>query len=181
MKYYAIDTETTGLNPDEDEILQLSIIDIKSSVVYDSYFRPERHTSWDDAEKINHITPEAVLSAPTIKEVLSMLNAIFADCSIIIGYNTGFDLEFLQKAGIEFREDINVIDVQAMFMPIAGEWDWKRNRYKWKSLVECAEYCGYKWNGEAHDSLADARATLFCYAALAAKAGITVHRETKEG
>ncbi len=172
MQCYTIDTETTGLNPEEDEILQLSIIDTNGELVYDSYFRPERHTSWEDAEKINRITPETVKNAPTIKEMLPLLNAVFADCGVIIGYNTGFDLAFLRNAGIEFREDIKVIDVQAMFMPIAGEWDWQQNRYKWQSLVKCAEYCGYKWNGEAHDSLADVRATLYCYNALSEKAGI---------
>ncbi|MCM1166425.1 MAG: 3'-5' exonuclease [Lachnospiraceae bacterium] len=168
MHCYTIDTETTGLNPDEDEILQLSIIDVNGETVYDSFFRPERHTSWESAEKVNRITPELVSGAPKIKEMLPVLNAVFANCGTIIGYNTGFDLAFLQNAGVIFRGDTRIIDVQALFMPIAGDWDWQRNNYKWQSLVECAEYCGYKWQGNAHDSLADARATLFCYDALAA-------------
>jgi DNA polymerase-3 subunit epsilon len=35
-----------------------------------------------------------------------------------------------------------------------------------KSLQTCANYYGYDWNGDTdqvHDSLADCRATLFCY------------------
>lgn len=173
-RVYVIDTETTGLSPDEDEILQLSIVDESGCMVYNSLFRPERHTSWEEAEKINHITPEMTAKAPTFKEMLPMINKIFSYCGVVIGYNTGFDLSFLQMAEVEFREDIKVIDVQAMFMPIAGEWDWKRNRYKWQSLVKCAEYCGYKWRGNAHDSLADALATLHCYNSLAIKNGMIV-------
>lgn len=171
-RIYVIDTETTGLNPNEDEILQLSIVDESGCMVYNSLLRPERHTSWEKAEEINHITPEMVANAPTFKEMLPMINAIFSYCGTIIGYNTGFDLAFLQKAGVEFREEIKVIDVQAMFMPIAGEWDWEYNRYKWQSLVKCAAYCGYKWHGNAHDSLADALATLHCYNSLVTKKGI---------
>ena len=171
-RIYVIDTETTGLSPDEDEILQLSIVDESGCMVYNSLLRPERHTSWEKAEEINHITPEMVANAPTFKEMLPMINVIFSYCGTVIGYNTGFDLAFLQKAGVEFRKDIKVIDVQAMFMPIAGEWDWEHNRYKWQSLVKCAAYCGYKWHGNAHDSLADALATLHCYNSLVTKKGI---------
>lgn len=170
-RVYVIDTETTGLSPDEDEILQLSIVDESGCTVYNSLFRPERHTSWEEAEKINHITPEMTANAPTFKEMLPMINEIFSYCGIIIGYNTGFDLAFLQKAGVEFREDTKVIDVQAMFTPIAGEWDWQQNKYKWQSLVKCAEYCGYEWRGSAHDSLADALATLYCYNSLKGQGG----------
>lgn len=173
-RVYVIDTETTGLSPDKDEILQMSIIDESGCMVYNSLFRPERHTSWEEAEKINHITPEMTAKAPTFKEMLPMINEIFSYCGVVIGYNTGFDLSFLQMAGVEFREDIKVVDVQAIFMPIAGEWDWKRNRYKWQSLVKCAEYCGYEWHGNAHNSLADALATLHCYNLLAIKNGMIV-------
>lgn len=162
-RVYVIDTETTGLSPDEDELLQLSIVDESGCMVYNSLFRPERHTSWEEAEKINHITPEMTAKAPTFKEMLPMINEIFSYCGVVIGYNTGFDLSFLQMAGVEFRDDIKVIDVQAMFTPIAGEWDWQQNKYKWQSLVKCAEYCGYEWHGNVHDSLADALATLYCY------------------
>lgn len=171
-RVYVIDTETTGLNPDEDEILQLSIVDESGCIICDRLFRPERLESWKEAEKINHITPRMVAKEPTFKKVLPMINSIFLYCGTIIGYNTGFDLAFLQKAGVEFREDIKVIDVQAIFTPIAGEWDWEQNKYKWQSLVKCAEYCGYEWRGNAHDSLVDALATLHCYNSLVAKKGI---------
>ena len=171
-RFYVIDTETTGLNPDEDEILQLSIVDESGCIICDRLFRPERHESWEKAEEINHITPSMVKREIAFKQAVPQLNAIFAQCGTIIGYNTGFDLAFLQKAGVEFREDIKVIDVQAIFTPIAGEWDWEQNKYKWQSLVKCAEYCGYEWRGNAHNSLADALATLHCYKTLAAKNGV---------
>lgn len=170
-RVYVIDTETTGLNPDEDEILQLSIIDESGCIICDRLFRPERLESWEEAEKINHITPSMVSKEPAFKAAVPQLNEIFSRCGTVIGYRTGFDLAFLKKAGVEFREDMKVIDVQAMFMPIAGKWDWEQNKYKWQSLVKCAEYCGYEWRGNAHDSLADALATLHCYKTLATKNG----------
>lgn len=163
---YSVDTETTGLKPETDEILQLSIVDENGVEIFNEYFCPSYHLSWDEAEKVNHITPEMVAGKPTIKERLADINAIFARCNAIIGYNTGFDLSFLKAAGIEIPENIRVVDVQQMYMGVVaddGEWDWERNRPKWRSLKECAEFCHYEWQGEAHDSLEDARAAMACY------------------
>lgn len=47
---------------------------------------------------------------------------------------------------------------------IYGEWSDKYGCNKWQKLTKCAEYYGYDWeNDTAHDSLADCRATLYCY------------------
>lgn len=163
---YSVDTETTGLKSETDEILQLSIVDENGVEIFNEYFCPSYYLSWDEAEKVNHITPEMVAGKPTIRERLADINAIFARCNVIVGYNTGFDLSFLKAAGIEIPENIRVIDVQQMYMGVVadrGEWDWERNRPKWRSLKECAEFCYYEWQGEAHDSLEDARAAMACY------------------
>ena len=50
------DTETTGLDPMRDEILQLSIIDENEDVLFNDYLKPTRKTEWPDAERINHIS-----------------------------------------------------------------------------------------------------------------------------
>ena len=71
-KYIVLDTETTGLNAAEDEILQVSIIDNEGAVLFDSYIKPTQHTEWAEAERIHHITPEMVADAPTIAEVMSI-------------------------------------------------------------------------------------------------------------
>lgn len=43
----------------------------------------------------------------------------------------------------------------------------KYGDYKYQKLSTCAEYYGYDWgNDTAHDSLADCKATLFCYNAM---------------
>lgn len=45
MSRIVIDTETTGLDPEKDELLQVSIIDDEGNVLFNSLFRPERtHT-----------------------------------------------------------------------------------------------------------------------------------------
>lgn len=88
-KYIVLDTETTGLNAAEDELLQVSIIDNEGTVLFDSYIRPTQHTEWAEAERVNHITPEMVADAPTIAEVMPEINDILKDMIKSLGTMSG--------------------------------------------------------------------------------------------
>ena len=163
----AIDTETTGLDSSADEILQLSIVSDNGVTLFNDYFKPRNRTEWADAEKVNNISPEMVKDCRYISEWLPQINQIFAAAEKIVGYNSPFDLGFLRAAGVEIPESAEIVDVMQMFAEIKGDRDEVQNGYKWHKLTECAEYCGYHWNGNAHDSLEDARATMYCYKKLA--------------
>lgn len=159
-----VDCETTGLDSQIDEILQLSIIDGNGNTLYNSYFKPLRVSSWASAAKINGITPQMVENAPCIYEELPKINAILRHARTIIGYNPDFDLAFLEAAGAVLPEDVEIVDVMTEFAPIYGEWSEYHGDYKWQKLSTCAAHYGYDWGKDsAHDSLADCRATLFCF------------------
>lgn len=158
-----IDTETTGLNADTDELLQVSIIDGQGNTLFNSYIKPLYTDNWNKAMAVNHITPEMVANAPNIIEVKQEINKIINSANVIVGYNTDFDLSFLSAVGIE-NSKATVIDVMQDFADIYGEWSDKYGCNKWQKLTKCAEYYGYDWGTDiAHDSLADCKATLYCY------------------
>lgn len=163
-KYIVLDTETTGLNAAEDEILQVSIIDNEGAVLFDSYIKPTQHTEWAEAERIHHITPEMVADAPTIAEVMPEINDILNRYDKIVGYNLKFDKAFLENNGAEFLST-EYADVMKMFAQIYGEWNDQRGSYKWQKLTIAADYYGYDWSEhkEAHNSLGDCYATLHVY------------------
>lgn len=166
-----IDTETTGLNADTDELLQVSIIDSQGNTLFDSYIKPLFTENWDGAMAVNHITPEMVANAPNILEVKQEINRILNSANIIVGYNTNFDLSFLSAVGIENSNAI-IVDVMILFAEIYGEWSEIHNDYKWQKLTNCAEYYGYDWgNSTAHNSLNDCQATLYAYNAICKKRG----------
>lgn len=47
------------------------------------------------------------------------------------------------------------------FAPIYGDYNKRYGNYKWQSLSTCANYYNYEFN--AHNSLEDTKATLYCY------------------
>ena len=163
-----IDTETTGLNAFENEILQISIINTKGDVLFDSYFAPVALNvglKWEEAERINHISPEMVEHSPRLCSRISQINAITTKAKKIIGYNIDFDRQFLQANGIVFASNAEFVDVMVPFAEFFGEWnDYYRN-YTWQKLGVAAAYCGYDWSSHenAHNSLGDCFATLHVY------------------
>lgn len=165
--YIVLDTETTGLSSYYDEILQLSIIDNNGNTLYNQYFKPQNCTEWKQAQAVNGISPEMVKDCPSIVAELPKIQAIFSSVRKIVGYNTQYDLGFLQAAGVNIAENTEIIDVMRIFSEIYGEWNDYYGQYKWQKLTTCADYYGYDWGDDtAHDSLSDCRATLFCYKAM---------------
>ena len=160
-KVICLDTETTGVDPKRDEVLTLSIIDGEGNVLFDRMFKPERTTAWPSASKVNRIYPEDVEGCAPIGESLGEIDAILADATRIVGYNLNFDLGFLDAAGACIPETgVEFWDPMVLFAELYGEWNPRRGEYKWQKLTKAAEFTGYEWDGAAHGSLADARATL---------------------
>ena len=48
--YVFVDTETTGLNHDTDEILSVSVIDDEGICLFHSLIRPQHTVEWSEAE-----------------------------------------------------------------------------------------------------------------------------------
>lgn len=155
-----VDVESTGLNTEEDEILQLSIIDGDGKELMNEYLKPYVKTSWKEAQAIHRISPSDVEDCPYAHEIFPKLKSIIASAHTYIGYNSQYDIEMLQNLGVDVS-GLTVIDVMKDFAPIYGEYNEYYGTYKWQKLSVCAKYYGYEFR--AHDSLEDVRATLYCY------------------
>ena len=168
-----VDTETTGKYSGRDEILQLAIIDGTGKVLFNELIKPARRKRWPDAQEINGITPAMVKDKQPLLFYKHKLNAIFYSASMVVGYNLEFDLDFLKKGGIDVSYDEYdshlYYDVMKEFAPIYGQYDAYHDDYRYKKLKTCARYYKYKWVGNAHDALADAKATLHCYLVMTGK------------
>jgi DNA polymerase-3 subunit epsilon len=98
-----LDTETTGLNPDDgDEIIAIGAIRIVNGRIlrresFDSFVRPKRKIS-DEAHAVHGISADMLRAEPSIDEVLPRLRR-FVEDTVIVGHNVEFDMRFLAAAG----------------------------------------------------------------------------------
>ena len=159
-KTIIFDTETTGLNPGEDEIIQISIIDGLGNVLINELVHPYWKKSWSEAARVNGLTPDRVANAPYPHELLPKVKGIFAAADLLVAYNNQFDLNFLEEWGIQAIGK-KQFDVMLAFAREYGEWNDFFCDYKWQKLGTAAAYYGYHFR--AHDSLEDVRATLYIF------------------
>ena len=91
--FVILDTETTGLN--DAEIVELSIIDKKGNVLFDSLFKP-KYPIPEEVIKIHGITNEMVASAPTWENKQNEIRNILEDKNVVI-YNAEFDCKMFRS------------------------------------------------------------------------------------
>lgn len=159
MTRIIFDTETTGLNPRRDEILDIAIIDGDGDTLHTGLYKPSRATSWPEAAAVNGIWPEDVADCPPINRDVDLIKGIIENSDEIVGYNVGFDLGFLAALGIKPRADAVIIDTMIGYAPVHGDWNDYYEDFTWCKLTVAAREIGYKWTGAAHGALADALAT----------------------
>lgn len=155
------DTETTGLIPRDDEIIQFSAIDGDGNVLLNEYIRPSRHTSFPEASEVNGIYYDDLKDKPLFSYYCNQIQNLFDHADTLVTYNGEFDINMLKGEGIRFEKHYKHYDVMKLFAPIYGEYNKKYRSYKWQTLSTCADYYGYEFR--AHDSLEDVRATLYCF------------------
>ena len=94
-----LDTETTGLNFEEDKIIEIGIVELKDNVLTQNYFHeyinPERDISVS-AQKVHGISNEFLIGKPTFSEIAQKLSD-FVKNDVIVIHNAEFDVNFINK------------------------------------------------------------------------------------
>ena len=109
------DTETTGISPRYDDILQITIAGQKGEILLSTYVKPKSCTSWEESMDIHHITPEMVKDAPDAEKVAEIVKKIFDNADMIVGYNIPFDIRMVEnRFGYKFDEE-KIFDALPLF------------------------------------------------------------------
>lgn len=152
MNLIVIDIETTGLDIQKDEILQISIIDGNYNKLLNEYCKPDTIQEWKEAEAVHGITPKMVEDKPSFYNYVDQVQQLILYAEKVIVYNgLAFDLKMLEKYGIH----IDGNKIYDLMLEVNKEY---QRMFK---LVSLAYYYGYGF--KAHDSLEDVKATLYCY------------------
>ena len=123
VEFVVIDTETTGLRPGPDRVIEVACVRVRGGEAIDSFqtlINPIRRIPPFIAQ-FTGITQEMVNDAPTAKEIMPDVMHFIGD-AIVVGHNVGFDIGFLsyeaQLVGRAFPPDgLDTIPLARRFCP----------------------------------------------------------------
>ena len=168
-----IDTETTGLNPEKHELIQVACIlvsasnpeDISTYEVVKEFECKIQPTHIHDADptalKINKYDPSVWVDAKSLHEAMTVLSGLTKG-AVMVGHNVTFDWTFLDKAfrqtGVENKMHYHKLDTISMaFALLHGKEDAEH-----LSLHALSRYFNITQDKE-HEALSDARSTFELY------------------
>ncbi|MCF0223197.1 MAG: 3'-5' exonuclease [Fibrobacter sp.] len=107
-KFVAFDLETTGLNNQKDEIIEIGAVkftvETKNDRVvpklvseFETFVKPSMLIP-AEATRVNHITNDMVENAPGINDALRKFTGFCGQGTILIAHNANFDASFLREA-----------------------------------------------------------------------------------
>lgn len=113
-EYVVVDTETTGLSPGIDSIIEFGAVRYRNHEVIDTFstlVKPDSYYSeWSDngiqyispfISSLTHITNEMLDTAPLMEEVLPEFLTFVKD-SYIVGHNVNFDVNFIYDTSLKY-------------------------------------------------------------------------------
>lgn len=160
--YVVLDLETTGLDPRQDEIIEVAAIRVRNHVVaeqFTSLVKPQYPID-EFITELTGITNEMLQDAPDITTVLPALRS-FIGSDIILGHNVNFDINFIydksESLGLEdFSNDY--IDTMRMSRRLYPE----ERHHRLQDLVDRLKV----GKAVAHRAMADTEQTKACYDAM---------------
>ena len=153
----SLDLETTGINPDSDEIIEVGAVKFQGDRVLDTFqtlvnpFRPLPQF----IRELTGITQSQVDEASAFASVAPGLESFIGDCPIV-GQNIAFDIEFLLKKGMPLSNPrYDTREMASIFLPQLREY----------SLAPLAASLGIQ-HPRPHRAVPDAEVTFRVFDAL---------------
>ena len=146
----ALDLETTGLDSNRHQILEVGAVRFRGDEVIETYqtlVNPGVPIP-EFIQRLTHISPQQVKRAPFFSSVAAEIED-FLGADPIIGHNIQFDIGFLANNGVTLNNpSYDTWDLASVFMPQSRQY----------SLKYLTSYFQVDHN-DAHRALADAMAT----------------------
>ncbi|GAB4453204.1 MAG: helicase C-terminal domain-containing protein [Anaerolineae bacterium] len=158
--YVSLDIETTGLNAEQDQIIEIGAVRFKGDRVFDTFSQlvnPGCPVPYK-IQQLTGISTADVADAPPIETVLPALTRFVGD-SPVIGHNIAFDLGFLNRHKVlEQNLPVDTFELASILLPHASRY----------SLTALLKHLNVQLppDGQAHRALDDAQATRQLFDAL---------------
>ena len=156
--YIVFDLETTGLNKNNDKIIEIGAVKIENGEIVDrfsSFVNPEMQIS-EKISKLTGIYDDMVVNAPTEKDIVPKFLE-FIGSGVVVAHNSDFDTAFIKRFarenGFEFHNTIiDTVELAKTLIP-------DLNNYKLNTI--CKEL-GVSLENH-HRAVDDAEATANCF------------------
>lgn len=121
----ALDLETTGLDPDQDSIIEIGAVLFTNRRIegeFSTLINPGKRIP-PFVTQLTGINDQMVIRAPAIHEVLPDLKNFVGDAPIL-GHNIRFDMSFLNRLGL-FRNHstLDTYEMASVLVPNAGRYN----------------------------------------------------------
>ncbi len=157
MPYVSIDLETTGLDPDRDQIIEVAAVRFDTGGVierYQSLVNPDRPIEYRIA-LLTGIDPAELAHAPHFSTIAREVEQ-FIGLDPIVGQNPTFDTTFLERAGVQvFGPTYDTFEIAGLLLPQLPE----------RSLGAIAAHLEIEFPTR-HRAMADAEAARLVFLAL---------------
>ncbi len=153
----SLDLETTGLDPDTDEIIEVAAIRFDANGVLDTYqtlVNPGRKLEYRIA-MLTNIDPATLDAAPHFGSIAAEVER-FIGLDPIVGQNPTFDTTFLERKGVRvFGPTYDTFELASLLLPGLRQ----------HTLGAIADHLGLEFTNR-HRAMADADAAMRVFAAL---------------
>ncbi len=171
--YVVVDTELTGLSRRRDEIVSIGAIHIKNLQImagqtFYTLIQPEHKIDATDSTIIHRITPQELLEAPKIEEILPGF-VDFCGKALLVGHYIDLDTGFLNKECQRFFKaklkspGLDTIRLAQIYTEL--NWQHHDDRFNFNVSYNLTDLCKqYKLPlFPAHNALQDALQTAYLF------------------
>jgi len=122
----SVDVETTGVNPQLDQIIEIGIVRLGrdgSTVSFGSTVKPTVKVP-EVVLRLTGIKPDELSSSPVIEDIVADTAKLVSGC-VIVGHNVHFDVGFLLKAGIlsSYPKIIDTLHISKILFPMQSSYN----------------------------------------------------------
>lgn len=153
--FVAFDVETTGLDANTDDIVEVSAIKYEKGFVPVAYFSCICNSLKEispTASRVNGLTQNDLENAPYFSQIRNSFSDFIKGCHIV-GHNLPFDTRFLFVNGVDFDENVSYYDTLTLAKQL-----FDRDAVGSFSLESLSEHFGIS-HGTLHHALYDTEAT----------------------
>ncbi len=162
-----IDIESTGLDPNKHEIIQLAgiLLDkktLKEKKSFVSFIRPKNWKTRDkESMAVNKISFEKLHHAPSVSQALKKFNRAFPK-NVVLSYYVGImDIIFLQsaykKSQMKYPFDYHTFNIWSLFYPYMAKKNKLKNKKQFAGfgLEDMLKHFKIQVPNNLHDALVD--------------------------